>query len=124
MTPVAKVMFVVGLVALVGCSTYLGLGSDKQITVSIKKSEVYAYEFGFSGDEEGASIKRQASHFAVSEIVRDITTNWSPVYRYQPGKGYVGTDSVEIQTTQVDAATGRLKGKRAPSINIQITVTD
>ena len=124
MTPVAKVVFVVGLVALVGCSPYPGLGSDKHITVSIKNSDMYEHDLGMSGDEEGASIKRQASHFTVSEIVRDSTTNWAPVYRYQPSKGYVGTDSVEIQTTQVDVAPSRLQDQHGAFINIHITVTD
>ena len=118
MTPVAKVVFVVGLVALIGCSPYPSLDSDKDITVAIKNSGVYEHDLGMSGDEEGASIKRQASHFTVSEIVRDSTTNWSPVYRYQPSKGYVGTDSVEIQTIQVDVAAGRLKDQHGPFINI------
>ena len=127
MTPVAKVVFVafvVGLGALVGCSPYPDLDSDKDITVSIKNSDMYEHDLGMSGDEEGASIKRQASHFTVSEIVRDSTTNWSPVYRYQPSKGYVGTDSVEIQTTQVDVAPSRLQDQHGALINIHITVTD
>jgi hypothetical protein len=118
MTPVATVMFVVGPVAPVGCSTYLGLGSDKRITVSLKNPEVYRCEVGMSGDEVGASIKRQASHFTASEIVRNTPTNWSPVCLYQPSKGYVGTDSVEIQTIQVDVAAGRLKDQHGPFINI------
>ncbi|MFB1018058.1 MAG: hypothetical protein QMC46_08210, partial [Burkholderiaceae bacterium] len=77
-----------------------------------------------SGDEVGTSIKRQASHFTASEIVRNTPTNWSPVCRYQPSKGYVGTDSVEIQTSQVDVSPSRPQGQHGAFINIHITVTD
>ncbi len=50
------------------------------------------------GDEEGAIIIVQALHFEVSEFARNETTNWSVVYTYKPTPGYVGKDSVEIET--------------------------
>lgn len=66
--------------------------------ITIKSSEEYVFDTMASGDEEGASIKTQAKHFEKSEIKRDESTNWSPVYYYKPTTGYTGSDYVEIET--------------------------
>ena len=68
--------------------------------MELNQTEIYKYKTGISGDEEGASIKQQAQHYQVSEIVRDSTTNWEAVYRYQAKKYYVGGDEVEIETSR------------------------
>ncbi len=57
------------------------------------------YNTLIGGDEEGASISIQATHFEISEIVRDSSTNYLAIYRYKPAVDYVGTDSVEIKTS-------------------------
>lgn len=66
--------------------------------ITIKNTNEYVHDFNISGDEEGAIIKVQALHFEVSEITRNAITNWSVVYTYKPTPGYVGKDSVEIET--------------------------
>lgn len=65
---------------------------------TIKNIDDFTYDFNISGDEEGASIKLQASHFVISEIVRNESTSWSVVYHYKPEPGFIGTDSVKIET--------------------------
>jgi hypothetical protein len=65
------------------------------LTVPLKNTETYNYPT-VDGDEDGASIK-QASHYEVSEIRRNASTNFIAVYTYQPKSGYVGLDYVEIE---------------------------
>lgn len=65
---------------------------------TIKNTDDFTYDFNISGDEEGASIKLQANHFAISEIVRNKNTGWSVVYHYKPEPCFIGTDSVTIET--------------------------
>ena len=71
---------------------------NDELTVTISNAELYEYDFKISGDEEGATILTQAKHFQVSEIIRDVSTNWSVVYQYKPQAGFTGEDYVEIQT--------------------------
>ena len=66
------------------------------IKATVKNSEAYEYRTGFGGDEQGASIKVQAGHFEKSEIVRDASTSFEPVYKYKPKGDYVGKDAVEL----------------------------
>ena len=73
---------------------------DNIISVELNQTEIYKYKTGISGDEEGVLIKKQAQHYEVSEIVRDSTTNWEAVYRYQAKKDYVGDDEMEIETSR------------------------
>ena len=56
---------------------------DNLISVELKRTEIYEYRTGVSGDEEG-----------------DSTTNWEAVYHYQAKKDYVGKDEVEIETSR------------------------
>ena len=39
-------------------------------------------------------------------MVRDLSTNFEPVYRYQPEPGYVGTDQVEITLIDIEIGSG------------------
>ena len=73
---------------------------DNLISVELKRTEIYEYRTGVSGDEEGASIKKQGQHYEISDIIRDSTTNWESVYQYQAKKDYVGKDEVEIETSR------------------------
>ena len=68
------------------------------LEITLKNSEVYQYDFNISGDEEGAEIIMQAKHAAKSEIIRDVSTNWSVVYLYQPEMNFTGNDTVQIET--------------------------
>ncbi len=55
------------------------------------------YDFGFSGDEEGAKIIIQAQHFENSKVYRDTTDNWKVKYKYQPESNFIGDDFVEFE---------------------------
>lgn len=70
---------------------------ENTITISIKKSEIYNYKTGIIGDEDGASIIVQAKYYEISDIVRNVDTNWEAVYKYKPRTGFVGTDYVELK---------------------------
>ena len=39
-------------------------------------------------------------------MVRDLSTNFEPVYRYRPESGYVGTDQVEITLVDIEIGGG------------------
>ena len=76
------------------------------IKATVKNSEEYEYRTGFGGDEQGASIKVQAGHFEKSEIVRDESTGFEPVYKYKPKGDYVGKDSVELELVDHEIGSG------------------
>lgn len=78
----------------------------KIIRTLLTNSEEYEYRTGMGGDEQGARISRGPAHAVKSEIVRDLSTNFEPVYRYQPEPGYVGTDQVEITLVDIEIGSG------------------
>ena len=69
----------------------------KKVEVMITNLELYEYRTGMSGDEQGARIFRKPIHALTSTIVRDSSTNWEPVYRYQSEPGFTGMDSVVLE---------------------------
>lgn len=71
---------------------------EETFYITIKNTDDFKHDFKISGDEEGATIKIQATHFSISEIARNESTNWSVVYHYKPESGFTGIDSVEIET--------------------------
>ena len=66
------------------------------ISVSLASTETYQYPT-VGGDEDGARISTQAKHYSISEIRRNAATNWVATYVYQPGVGFVGSDSVGLE---------------------------
>ena len=72
---------------------------NDSLTITLKNSDDFLHDFKISGDEEGATIILQATHFSISEITRNESTNWSVVYHYKPESGFIGKDSVKIQTS-------------------------
>ena len=68
----------------------------KAVSVSLRNTETYEYPT-VSGDEDGARISTQASHYSISEIRRNTETSWAAVYVYRPAAGFVGSDYVEIE---------------------------
>lgn len=80
------------------CEKDLVRQTTKTMDVQLKNTEEYSYDFNISGDEEGASITTQATHYEISKLKRDSNTNWSVVYLYKPEAGYIGSDYVEIET--------------------------
>ena len=94
--------FAVLLAVVAGCN---GSPRVENVSVSLKKSEIFRYPT-VGGDEEGARISIQASHYSISEFRRDAETNWIATYVYQPAAGFVGTDHAEIEIfTGSDGAT-------------------
>lgn len=77
-----------------------------EVNVTIDNSDDYELDLMISGDEESATIQTQAKHFQKSELIRDSSTNWSVVYKYEPQTNYTGTDFVEIETCTGDESTG------------------
>ena len=78
----------------------------KTIEATVKNSQEYEYRTGFGGDEQGASIKVQAGHFEKSEIIRNASTGFEPVYKYKPNGDYVGKDSVELELVDHEIGSG------------------
>jgi len=75
------------------------------LSVSLLNTDRYRHPT-VGGDEEGARISMQATHYSVSEIRRDSETNWVATYVYQPTAGYTGTDDVELEIlSSADGAT-------------------
>lgn len=70
---------------------------DKTLDIQLSKNQGYEYDTKISGDEEGVSISMQATHFSISEIVRNKSTNYVAVYKYKPALDFVGSDKVEIK---------------------------
>ena len=95
---------------------------DNLISVELKQLETYEYKTGISGDEEGVLIRGQAQHYQVSEIIRDSTTNWEAVYRYQAKENYVGIDEAEIETSR--GSDGVSPPTEIEVIRIKFTITD
>ena len=110
------------LISIISCNQDSNSDDENIIAVSIKNSEIYEYQTGISGDEEGVLIEKQASHFEISEIIRDSSTQWSAVYRYKPEQGYIGTDNVEIKTMQ--GSDGASPNTDIKIIKIEITITE
>lgn len=90
--------------------------------VELRNSVIYEYKIGEFGDEEGARITKQAEHYTISEIVRNSSNRWQPVYRYKSEKDYVGTDYVEIETRR--GSDGASPNTEIEWIKIQFIVTD
>jgi len=88
--------------------------SNKTIHATINANGTYQYDLGNFGDEEGARISRQATHFQVSKIEID-TINYSKyIYTYIPTQNYIGTDEVELTSE---------KGSDGSGPNTEITIT-
>jgi hypothetical protein len=67
------------------------------VEATIKVNQPYEYYLGNFGDEEGATITKQANNYLVSATNRDIATG-NIVYKYIPALNFIGTDEVEIRS--------------------------
>ena len=83
------------------------------INISIKSGALYEYDLGYFGDEEGAHISQQATHFQISEIGRELGTG-KVIYTYKSSANYIGSDGVEIKSE---------RGSDGASPNDDITTT-
>lgn len=89
--------------------------SDGEIikaNATISNSEIYTYNLGSFGDEEGAAIQKQAENFEISKLERNFPSG-EIIYTYKPQSGFVGTDYVELKTS-------RGSNGASPNTNISI----
>jgi len=70
--------------------------SIETVHVSLQSAETFQYPT-VGGDEEGARIATQATHYSISEFRRNAATNWVAVYVYRPASGFVGSDYAELE---------------------------
>ena len=91
-------LLIISAIVIWSCDSETIPNDNNSNEISLKSSEEYRYDFNITGDEEGVTIKIEATHYEISEIIRDQTTNWSVVYHYKPEQGFTGKDSVTIET--------------------------
>ncbi len=88
--------------------------------VVLSNNEIFTYDLGSFGDEEGAGIRTQAEHFELSQIDSDMNSG-QRTYRYKPEIGYTGTDFIELTTSRGSDGSGPNTDVR--NIRISFTVT-
>lgn len=99
MKKILKLLFIASFIlSLTNCNNEELDNVVSEVNVIINNSDDYELDLKISGDEEGATIKTQAKYFQKSELIRDSSTNWSVVYKYEPLPSYSGMDVVEIKT--------------------------
>ncbi len=91
------ILLLIGIFYL-SCNSDNPVSSESSLEITLKNTEQYEYNTKIGGDEEGAKIITQANHYHRSEIVRDESTSWTAVYKYEPASGYTGRDYVELET--------------------------
>ena len=94
---------------------------DSELNITISNSDNYELDLMISGEEEGATIITQSQFFQKSKLVRDSSTNWSVVYKYESLSNYSGMDFVEIETCTGGNSTGC---SNIEILRINFTVTD
>lgn len=87
--------------------------ATQTINQTLKANQSYEFDLGSFGDEEGATIVKQATHFSVSSL--DGANNLGKIiYKYVPEANFVGTDEVEILSA---------RGSDGASANDKLVVT-
>jgi len=86
------------LIILPGCSNEEPVNKPANIiSITVSRNETVHYDLGSFGDEEGALISKQASHYVISKTDRDINTG-KIMYTYTPAPGFTGSDEVELKS--------------------------
>ena len=107
MKKILKLSFIaICIFSITNCNKEEMENVDREVDMTINNSDDYEMDLMISGDEEGATIQTQAQHFQKSELIRDSSTNWSVVYKYEPLPNYTGMDFVEIETCTGVETTG------------------
>ncbi len=88
------------LMLLLAFALLQSCNKDQYVTTThnLKINEPLVFDFGSFGDEEGASIKKQASHFLVSSFF--VLPDGHRIYTYTPSKNFEGDDEVQISTNR------------------------
>ncbi len=117
------------------CSLFIGLTMVSQsckkdttndpvtqtITETIRVNQSYQFDLGSFGDEEGASISKQANHFSISSVDREVNTG-KVIYKYTPATNFVGTDEVEIKSAR--GSNGSSPNNKIILTTMKFTVTN
>ena len=94
---------------------------NQTITETISANQSYQFDLGNFGDEEGASISKQANHFSISSMDREVNTG-KVIYKYTPEANFVGTDEVEIRSAR--GSNGSSTNNKIILTTIKFTVTN
>ena len=68
------------------------------INVTVNMNDEYSLDLGGFGDEEDASISRQAMHCQISSLTRENYATCT--YHYTSALNYIGTDEVELKSAR------------------------
>jgi len=90
------------------------------INQTLRANQSYQFDLGSFGDEEGASISKQATNFSISSVNKDINTG-KAIYKYVPATNFIGTDEVEIKSAR--GSNGTCANKKLINITIKFTIT-
>ncbi|HRD59044.1 MAG TPA: hypothetical protein PK504_13430, partial [Ferruginibacter sp.] len=84
----ALVIFLLVSVVNISCKKNNNDNVDRQnIHATIRLNETYRLDLRGFGDEEGASITKQAANFSISETYREVGTG-NITYSYKPAYNF------------------------------------
>ena len=95
--------------------------STQTITQTLSANQSYQFDLGNFGDEEGASITKQATNFSISSVNREINTG-KVIYNYVPAANFIGTDEVEIKSAR--GSDGASPNNKLIYTTIKFTITN
>ena len=116
---IAIAICLAGMTMFSNCEKPSKVQATEEINETLKNAESY-YKTLVGGDEEGASIKIQATHYENSELIRNESTNFSVVYHYEPIIDFIGTDFVIIEVTRNKTGVN----PEVQTLKINFTVTE
>lgn len=98
---------------------------EEVINETLDMNQLYEYDLGSFGDEEGASIAKQALHYKVSEIGQYDTSIYTGKlkYTYIPALDYAGNDEVTIISSRGSDGSGSGPGSKNREYKTRIRFT-
>jgi len=91
------------------------------VNATIKANELYQYDLGSFGFEDGATLSRQATHFKISVLEREPISG-KIIYKYAPALNYIGSDEVEVKS--MTGSNGSSPGTTFLITTIKFTITN
>ena len=118
-----KLIILFGLIAVTqSCKKESNVDPLNQtINQTIGINQAYQFDLGNFGDEEGASIYKQATNFSISTVEREINTG-KVLYKYVPAPNFVGIDEVKIKSAR--GTDGASPNNNIIYTTIKLTVTN